>query len=96
MHDVTAPVVGRREVASGMWVLGFEAAPIAREVSAGQFVNLHRVVAQTGRFLAQSRGAKRVPGQVAEQRLHLDIAAGRARRACPPRRGDTRARDWSW
>lgn len=40
MHDVCAPLVGRREVARDMWVLGFEAPAIAGEVSAGQFVNV--------------------------------------------------------
>lgn len=40
MHELAAPLVGRREVAEGMWVLRFEAPPIAREVRAGQFVNL--------------------------------------------------------
>src|SRR5262249_22798603 len=40
MHDVEAPLVGRREVARGMWVLGFEAPAIAAEVGAGQFVNV--------------------------------------------------------
>lgn len=40
MHEVSAPLRGRREVARGMWVLSFEAAAIAREVRAGQFVNL--------------------------------------------------------
>ncbi|MDQ6789173.1 MAG: dihydroorotate dehydrogenase electron transfer subunit [Candidatus Dormibacteraeota bacterium] len=40
MYDVEAPLAGRREVARGVWVLGFEAAPIAHSVRAGQFVNL--------------------------------------------------------
>ena len=40
MHDVSAPLVARREVARGMWVLAFEAEPIAAEVRAGQFVQL--------------------------------------------------------
>jgi dihydroorotate dehydrogenase electron transfer subunit len=40
MHDVCAPLVGRREVARDMWVLGFEAPRIAGEVRAGQFVNV--------------------------------------------------------
>jgi len=40
MHDFDAPLVARREVARDMWVLGFAAPPIAREVSAGQFVNV--------------------------------------------------------
>jgi dihydroorotate dehydrogenase electron transfer subunit len=40
VHEVRAPLVGRREVARDVWVLGFEAAPVARDVRAGQFVNL--------------------------------------------------------
>jgi dihydroorotate dehydrogenase electron transfer subunit len=40
MHEVCAPLVGRREVARDMWVLGFEAPRIAGEVRAGQFVNV--------------------------------------------------------
>jgi len=40
MHDVLAPLVARREVARDMWVLGFEAPAISREVRAGQFVNV--------------------------------------------------------
>ncbi len=40
MYELQAPLVARREVAPGLWVLGFEAPPIARSVRAGQFVNL--------------------------------------------------------
>jgi dihydroorotate dehydrogenase electron transfer subunit len=40
MYDVEVPLMGRREVAPGMWVLGFEAPGIAAAVRAGQFVNL--------------------------------------------------------
>lgn len=40
IHDVRAPLAARREVARGMWVLAFEAGPIADEVRAGQFVEL--------------------------------------------------------
>ena len=40
MDDVLAPLVARREVARGMLVLGLEAPAIAREVRAGQFVNV--------------------------------------------------------
>ncbi|HEX7262863.1 MAG TPA: dihydroorotate dehydrogenase electron transfer subunit, partial [Candidatus Dormibacteraeota bacterium] len=35
-----APLVSRREVARGMFVLTFDAAPIAQTVRAGQFVNI--------------------------------------------------------
>jgi dihydroorotate dehydrogenase electron transfer subunit len=40
MHEVVTTLVGRREVARDMWVLGFGAPEIAREVRSGQFVNL--------------------------------------------------------
>ena len=40
MHEVLAPLAARREVARGMWVLGFDAPAIAGEVLAGQFVNV--------------------------------------------------------
>lgn len=40
MHELAAPLVARREVARDTWVLRFEAAPVARDVRAGQFVNL--------------------------------------------------------
>src|SRR5215472_15043069 len=40
MYEVAAPLVSRREVARDMCVLGFQAAPIARSVRGGQFVNL--------------------------------------------------------
>jgi dihydroorotate dehydrogenase electron transfer subunit len=40
MHEVLAPLVARREVARDLWVLGFEAPPIAADVRAGQFVNV--------------------------------------------------------
>lgn len=40
MHLLEAPLVERRRVARDMWVLGFEAPAIARDVRAGQFVNL--------------------------------------------------------
>lgn len=40
MHDLTAPLVGRRRVSSRMWVLRFDAPAIAAEVRGGQFVNL--------------------------------------------------------
>jgi dihydroorotate dehydrogenase electron transfer subunit len=40
MVDVSAPLVARRRVARGTWVLGFEAPEIAASARAGQFVNL--------------------------------------------------------
>src|SRR5207247_8356437 len=40
MVELTAPLVARREVAGGMWVLAFEAPAIAGRVRAGQFVNV--------------------------------------------------------
>jgi dihydroorotate dehydrogenase electron transfer subunit len=40
MHLLDAPLVDRRRVSSDMWVLAFEAAPVAANVRAGQFVNL--------------------------------------------------------
>lgn len=40
MHELWAPLVSRRRVASGIWVLGFEAPAVAEEVQPGQFVNL--------------------------------------------------------
>jgi dihydroorotate dehydrogenase electron transfer subunit len=63
MHDVRAPVVGRREVARGMWVLGFEAGAIAREVRAGQFVNL---LLRPGPLLRRPFSVYRVEHEVVE------------------------------
>jgi dihydroorotate dehydrogenase electron transfer subunit len=40
MYDVQAPLVAKRAVARGTWVLGFDAPAIAATVRAGQFVNL--------------------------------------------------------
>src|SRR5436190_15601234 len=40
MVELTAPLVARRQVAGGMWVLAFEAPAIAGRVRAGQFVNV--------------------------------------------------------
>jgi dihydroorotate dehydrogenase electron transfer subunit len=40
LRELSAPLVRRREVAAGMWVLGFDAPTIAAEARAGQFVNL--------------------------------------------------------
>ena len=40
MHLLSAPLVDKRRVARDMWVLAFEAAAVAEDVRAGQFVNL--------------------------------------------------------
>ena len=40
MHDLAAPLVASRQVASRIWVLGFEAPQIAEQARAGQFVNI--------------------------------------------------------
>jgi dihydroorotate dehydrogenase electron transfer subunit len=63
MHELAAPLVGRREVASGMWVLAFEAAPIALEVRAGQFVNL---LLRPGPLLRRPFSVYRTDGPVFE------------------------------
>jgi dihydroorotate dehydrogenase electron transfer subunit len=63
MHDVSARLVGHREVARDMWVLGFEAAPIAREVRAGQFVNL---LLRPGPLLRRPFSVYRVDHEVVE------------------------------
>jgi dihydroorotate dehydrogenase electron transfer subunit len=63
MHDLRAPLVGRREVARGMWVLGFEAGAIAREVRAGQFVNL---LFRPGPLLRRPFSVYRVDHEVVE------------------------------
>jgi dihydroorotate dehydrogenase electron transfer subunit len=63
MHDVRAPLVARREVARGMWVLGFEAPPIASAVRAGQFVNL---LLRPGPLLRRPFSVYRTDGPVVE------------------------------
>ena len=63
MHDLPAPLVGRREVAEGTWVLGFEAAAIAREVRAGQFVN---ALLRPGPLLRRPFSVYRADGAVVE------------------------------
>lgn len=40
MHLLSAPLVEKRRVSRDMWVLAFEAAAVAADVRAGQFVNL--------------------------------------------------------
>jgi len=40
MFELQAPLIARREVASGMWVLSFSAPEVAATARAGQFVNL--------------------------------------------------------
>jgi dihydroorotate dehydrogenase electron transfer subunit len=63
VHDVRAPLVARREVARDTWVLGFSAAPIAREVRAGQFVN---VLLRPGPLLRRPFSVHRTEGEVVE------------------------------
>ena len=62
-HDVHAPLVARREVARAMWVLGFEAEPIAAGVRAGQFVN---VLLRPGPLLRRPFSVYRTDGPVVE------------------------------
>lgn len=62
-YDVPAALVARREVARDMWVLGFEAAPIARSVLAGQFVNL---LVRPGPLLRRPFSVYRTDGDVIE------------------------------
>jgi dihydroorotate dehydrogenase electron transfer subunit len=63
VHDVLAPLVARREVARGMWALGFEAPAIAGEVRAGQFVN---VLLRPGPLLRRPFSVYRADGAVVE------------------------------
>jgi dihydroorotate dehydrogenase electron transfer subunit len=63
MHDLAAPLVARREVARDTWVLGFEAAPIAAEARAGQFVN---VLLRPGPLLRRPFSVHRTAGDVVE------------------------------
>jgi dihydroorotate dehydrogenase electron transfer subunit len=63
MVDVLAPLVARREVARGMWALGFEAAAIAGSVRAGQFVN---VLLRPGPLLRRPFSVYRTEGEVVE------------------------------
>jgi dihydroorotate dehydrogenase electron transfer subunit len=63
MLDLCAALAGRREVARGMWVLGFEAPAIARTVAAGQFVNL---LLRPGPLLRRPFSVYRVDGGVVE------------------------------
>jgi dihydroorotate dehydrogenase electron transfer subunit len=63
MHDVRAPLVARREVARATWVLGFEAAPIAAAVRAGQFVDL---LLRPGPLLRRPFSVYRTDGPVVE------------------------------
>lgn len=62
-YDVPAALVARREVARDMWVLGFEATPIARSVLAGQFVNL---LVRPGPLLRRPFSVYRTDGDVIE------------------------------
>jgi dihydroorotate dehydrogenase electron transfer subunit len=63
MHEVQAPLVTRRAVARGVWVLGFEAPPIAASVRAGQFVNL---LLRPGPLLRRAFSVYRTNGEVIE------------------------------
>jgi dihydroorotate dehydrogenase electron transfer subunit len=63
LHELKAPLVSRRQVGRDMWVLGFEAAPLAAEVSAGQFVNLGL---HPGPLLRRPFSVYRVEGDVVE------------------------------
>ncbi len=63
MFDLQAPLVSRREVARDMWVLAFEAAPIARSVSAGQFVN---ILLRPGPLLRRPFSVYRADGDLIE------------------------------
>jgi len=63
VHDLLAPLVSRRQVARGSFVLGFEAGPIAREVRAGQFVNL---LLRPGPLLRRPFSVYRAEGEVVE------------------------------
>ncbi|HKA50447.1 MAG TPA: hypothetical protein VKK19_12735 [Candidatus Dormibacteraeota bacterium] len=62
-YDVPAPLVSRRRVAHHMWVLGFEAGPIAETVMAGQFVNL---LMRPGPLLRRPFSVYRTEGDVIE------------------------------
>src|SRR5579875_3080429 len=63
MYDLQAPLVRRRQVARASFVLGFEASPIAREVRAGQFVN---VLLRPGPFLRRPFSVYRTDDEVVE------------------------------
>jgi dihydroorotate dehydrogenase electron transfer subunit len=63
MHDVSAPLVARREVGRAMWVLGFEAPAIAAGVRAGQFVN---VLLRPGPLLRRPFSVYRTEGELVE------------------------------
>lgn len=63
MHELTAPLVGRRQVAKGMWVLRFRAEAVAAEARAGQFVNLGL---RPGPLLRRPFSVYRAEGDVVE------------------------------
>ena len=63
MLDVSAPLVGRRQVARDTWVLGFEAPAIARSARAGQFVDL---LVRPGPLLRRPFSVHRADGEVVE------------------------------
>ena len=63
MHELAAPLRGRRQVARDTWVLRFEAPAIAHEVRAGQFVNL---LTRPGPLLRRPFSVYRVEGDAIE------------------------------
>jgi dihydroorotate dehydrogenase electron transfer subunit len=63
MVDVQAPLVRRRQVARGTWVLGFEAAAIAAQARTGQFVNL---LVRPGPLLRRPFSVYRTDGDIVE------------------------------
>jgi dihydroorotate dehydrogenase electron transfer subunit len=63
MHDVRAPLVARRAVARGIWVLGFEAPAITASVRPGQFVN---ILLRPGPLLRRPFSVYRAEGEVIE------------------------------
>ncbi|HZU18658.1 MAG TPA: dihydroorotate dehydrogenase electron transfer subunit [Candidatus Dormibacteraeota bacterium] len=83
MHDLQAPLVRRRRVAGDVFVLGFRAGPIAREVRAGQFVN---VLLRPGPLLRRPFSVYRAEGELVE--LVLRAVGEGTGRLLELRRGD--------
>lgn len=63
MYETAAPLVARREIADGMWVLSYEAPDVARETRAGQFIN---VGIPCGPLLRRPFSVYRVEGELIE------------------------------
>ena len=84
MFLTDAPLVERRQVARGMWVLGFLAPQIAGSVKAGQFVNIGM---QPGPLLRRPFSVYRVDGDRIEVVLKA-VGAGTAQ-LLAMREGDT-------